>query len=194
MLPVVAKTSTACLPRDPSDASNGKLAQDKSMSGRFDVIKIPYGQYYIVGVANLGNAKSDKYSEATTTYHELFVDAERKEAVKTIDGLRGLRLEWDASCLANNAPLRASPLAFDSAARLPVSPSDIGVNSICNDIVPMPSGMKSESSRKSSSQDTNISDAIQAVAAAVAKLIKVLKGLALPRHPCCSQCVDRTLL
>ena len=41
------------VPRDPSDASNGKLAQDKSMSGRFDVIKIPYGQYYIVGVANL---------------------------------------------------------------------------------------------------------------------------------------------
>ena len=33
----------------------------ESMSGRFDVIKIPYGQYYIVGVANLGNAKSDKY-------------------------------------------------------------------------------------------------------------------------------------
>lgn len=93
------------VPRDPSDASNGKLAQDKSMSGRFDVIKIPYGQYYIVGVANLGNAKSDKYSEATTTYHELFVDAERKEAVKTIDGLRGLRLEWDASCLANNAEM-----------------------------------------------------------------------------------------
>ncbi len=91
--------------RNPSDASNGKLAQDKSLSGSFDVIKIPYGEYYIVGVANLGNIPSEKYTEATTTYQELFDDPDRSEAVKTIGGLRALRLEWDASCLANNAEM-----------------------------------------------------------------------------------------
>lgn len=89
--------------RNPGDASNGKLAQDKSMTGTLNKIIIPYGEYTIIGVANLGNSVSEKYSEATTTYDELFNNADND--VSTVDGLRGLRLEWDSSCLANNAEM-----------------------------------------------------------------------------------------
>ena len=89
--------------RNPGDASNGKLAQDMSMTGTLNKIIVPYGEYTIIGVANLGNSVSAKYSEATTTYDELFNNAYND--VSTVDGLRGLRLEWDSSCLANNAEM-----------------------------------------------------------------------------------------
>lgn len=89
--------------RNPGDASNGKLAQDKSMTGTLNKIIVPYGEYTIIGVANLGNSVSEKYSEATTTYDELFNNTDND--VSTVDGLRGLRLEWDSSCLANNAEM-----------------------------------------------------------------------------------------
>lgn len=89
--------------RTDDDASNGKVAQEKSMSGTFRRLIVPFGEYTVIGVANLGNIVSDKYKTATTTYDVLFNDD--AVDVSTVDGVRGLRLEWDSSCLANNAEM-----------------------------------------------------------------------------------------
>lgn len=89
--------------RNNEDASNGKLAQEKSMTGTFNSLKVPFGQYTVIGVANLGNSKSIEYEVATTTYDELFNNSNNDPS--TIDGVRGIRLKWDSSSISNNAEM-----------------------------------------------------------------------------------------
>lgn len=77
--------------RDPENASNGTLAESSTLSVKNIDLKLPFGQYYIIAVANLGKAVSDTKS----TYEVLTTEGgEYAKAAKTLDGLRNIRVGW----------------------------------------------------------------------------------------------------
>lgn len=78
--------------RTNADASNGTTAETstKTLSGLS--LNLPFGRYYIVAVSNLKGG----------TYETLTNNA---EAIKTLEGLRRMKVEWDNDKIENNSEL-----------------------------------------------------------------------------------------
>lgn len=90
------------VPRKDSDASNGVSAQSSTYQASFKMT-VPYGRYYIYGVANLGHYTGD--TRTTTTYQELTSGGRFAEAAKTRDGLLNCQTEWDENNYLNNCEM-----------------------------------------------------------------------------------------
>lgn len=87
------------VPRDPEDASNGHLAESATKHADF-TLRLPYGKYYLYGVANLG-ARNEDGTVATSTYAAL-TTGEFKDAVNNREDLLNYATEWDESNPLNN--------------------------------------------------------------------------------------------
>ena len=88
--------------RGPSDASNGATAEIMTKCLK-KTVKLFYGEYYIVAVANMGEYAKDadgKITVAKSTKQVL--DAMDAEEYSTLDRLRLLRRAWDSTNYANN--------------------------------------------------------------------------------------------
>jgi hypothetical protein len=90
--------------RNPSDASNGATAETDTKCLKNISLNLPFGEYYIIGVANFGdyrkNGETDdilvdksSYVELTTTY---------ADDIQTLDGLRKINVSWDGGNYTNN--------------------------------------------------------------------------------------------
>lgn len=73
--------------RTDADASNGVSAQEKTYGVNFP-LDVPYGDYKIFAVANVKNLLSD-----------------HAEDIKTIEGLRSIRLAWVSNSIARNTEM-----------------------------------------------------------------------------------------
>lgn len=95
---------TEMVNRKPSDSSNGKPAgEDKTWQAKFQ-LKVPYGRYYIYGVANLGTRASDG-TRLTTTKDELSEGGRYHACLgKRADFLKA-RAAWDEKNLLNNGEM-----------------------------------------------------------------------------------------
>lgn len=88
--------------RNDSDASNGQSAESSTLQATFRM-KVPYGRYYIYGVANLGT--SDKAGNRTgSTYDELTSGRYASVIGKRQDFLKA-RTDWDETNLYNNCEM-----------------------------------------------------------------------------------------
>lgn len=85
--------------RGDSDTSNDKApAESKTISLKKIPLKLPFGEYYIIGVANLGS-----YTESSTiksTYEKLNTDY--ADNIQTLDKLRKITVDWEADNYCNN--------------------------------------------------------------------------------------------
>ena len=84
------------VPQEPG--SSGVSAEKNTRQATFSIKDVPFGRYYIYAVANLGRYKG---GTKTTTLQELQTE-EYAKAIKTVDGLRSIKLEWDATNFRNN--------------------------------------------------------------------------------------------
>ncbi len=79
-------------PRTDADASNGKTAESTTKSLKdFKQLRLPFGRYYIIGVANL---KGGTLETLKSTKEYL-----------TLDGLRRMKVKWDNENIINNGEL-----------------------------------------------------------------------------------------
>lgn len=79
-------------PRNDHDASNGKTAESTTKSLKdFAKLRLPFGRYYIIGVANLKGG----------TYRTLTAN----EEYLTLEGLRRMKVKWDNENMINNGEL-----------------------------------------------------------------------------------------
>lgn len=79
------------------DASNGTTAEPDTKSLKNISLRLPFGCYYIVGVANLGNTVN---GTTTTTLSRL--KGEFADECKTLDGLRKIKVQWSGDNYRNN--------------------------------------------------------------------------------------------
>lgn len=124
--------------RNDDDASNGKKAEDKTAHASFNM-RLPFGVYYIYGIANLG--KRDESGNLTQKTVDAIKDnAELAEAVKTKDGLRDYSVGWDSNNKYNNFSLfgsfsnkkpERSPATGDDMNNTKVSVNSPGINLHC---------------------------------------------------------------
>lgn len=94
---------------DPDHTTNDEhLAQSSHVTGKIENLPLPNGKYHIIGVANLGNTANqyNGYSESTNTYTELYTH--NADEMKTVEGIRNIRLKWDTSNIENNAEMFGS--------------------------------------------------------------------------------------
>lgn len=90
-----------------ADASNGASAETDTKTVRNFSLKLPFGQYYIVAVANLGqyhidasgNIIVEKSSLARLQENETF---SLRPTEFTIEDLRAIRVDWDEDNYLNN--------------------------------------------------------------------------------------------
>ena len=68
------------------DVEGAHTDETKSARASFKLKDLPYGQYYIFAVANMGDLSDPKYADA----------------IKTVDGLQHIRLTWDKDKIENN--------------------------------------------------------------------------------------------
>ena len=83
--------------RKDEDASNGATAEKKTLTVKNIPLKLPFGRYYIVAVANLKQKTYD-------AIHALDTDGKPMNC-KTLDGLRRMKVDWDKSELRNNGEM-----------------------------------------------------------------------------------------
>ena len=78
--------------RTDADASNGKTAEisTKTLSGL--TLNLPFGKYYIVGVANLKGGTDNTLNGNV-------------EAIKTLKGLRAMKVMWNNTTIGNNSEM-----------------------------------------------------------------------------------------
>lgn len=89
--------------RGPSDASNGATTDTLTRCLNKATVKLFYGEYYLVAVANMGEYAKDAQGKITVTKStkEVFSAMDR-EKYSTLDRLRLLRRAWDSANYANN--------------------------------------------------------------------------------------------
>ncbi len=87
--------------RKDSDASNGFSAETSTKHGEFS-LKLPFGQYYLYGVANLGKRDSDGKLLLSTCDALTQEGSDLAEAVSTREGLLNYQTEWDEENPYNN--------------------------------------------------------------------------------------------
>lgn len=91
--------------RFDSDASNQHKAEDDTKCLKNFSIRLPFGEYYIIAVANFGKYKQTGTSVVIeqTSYDRL--TTEFKEDINTLDGLRKINVKWDSSNYLNNCEM-----------------------------------------------------------------------------------------
>lgn len=95
--------SAGMVDRDPSDASNGNLAEDKTWQAKFR-LKIPYGRYYLYAVANLGKYDSQG-NLVKTTWQQLNEGGDYAGCLESREKFLGATARWDESNLLNNGEM-----------------------------------------------------------------------------------------
>lgn len=89
------------VPRKGADASNSILAQSHTLRATF-ILKVPYGRYYLYGVANLGR-RDDSGARRTSTMQELTstysMQLQKRETFLKTD------MVWDRDNYRNNAQM-----------------------------------------------------------------------------------------
>lgn len=94
---------TDLVPRENGDASNGDKAEDKTWQATFK-LQVPYGRYYIYGVANLGTY--DKSGNVLrTTMDELGEGGKYHDALQNRETFLAVRTKWDADNCLNNGEM-----------------------------------------------------------------------------------------
>lgn len=84
------------------DGTSGVAAESNTKQAEFSIRNVPFGKYYIYAVANLGYWSG---GTSTTTLQELRGEGHYEgyaDAIQTMEGLRSIRLKWDASNYRNN--------------------------------------------------------------------------------------------
>lgn len=84
--------------RSDADASNNQSAETDTKQLNTS-LRLPVGEYYIIGVANMGQTNSSDQT-VTTTYHVL--TTEYADDIKTLDGLRRIKVKWVGDNYRNN--------------------------------------------------------------------------------------------
>lgn len=84
------------VPQGPG--TSGVAAEENTKQATFRLKEIPFGRYYIYAVANLGRWSSS--TRTTTTLHEL--EGRYAEDIKTVDGLRSIKLVWNPDNYRDN--------------------------------------------------------------------------------------------
>lgn len=87
--------------RTNADASDEKSAESKTLSVKNIPLKLPFGEYYIIGVANLGKYQASE-SNITTTKTTFEVLENDLNEDFTLDKLRSKTVSWDNNDYANN--------------------------------------------------------------------------------------------
>lgn len=84
--------TVADVERDDTNASNGASAETTTKSVNGISLTLPFGEYYIVAVANIKGGTMEFLQN-------------NKTDCNTLDGLRGMKMEWDSSDIANNGEM-----------------------------------------------------------------------------------------
>lgn len=77
--------------RNDSDASNGKTAESSTKSVKGISLRLPFGRYFIVGVANLKGGTLERLKDS--------------DEHKTLSGLRRMKMSWNNSDPADNCEM-----------------------------------------------------------------------------------------
>ncbi len=90
--------------REDADASNGTTAESSTLSVSDLSLSLPFGEYYIVAVANYGEYRSDngKIVVEKTSLEKLQECDGFRPGEFSVEDLRALRVEWDSDDYANN--------------------------------------------------------------------------------------------
>ena len=93
------KITISDAPRKDSDAQNGIKAEESTKQAKFN-LPLPYGQYYIYCVANLGKA------DGSVSTRDILDSEGVRQQIQTVEGLHKLRTsEWDDTNMLNNAEM-----------------------------------------------------------------------------------------
>lgn len=102
--------------REDGDASNNHSAESVTMQATFK-LKVPYGRYYLYGVANLGK-HSGTGDAITSTYDEL-VNGKYKDTYRNRDKFLASKTEWSETNIYDNCEM----LGFFTKGKAESSPS-----------------------------------------------------------------------
>lgn len=91
------------VPRNNGNASNGVAAQTHTLRATFR-LKVPYGRYYMYGVANLGR-RDDSGNRLTTTIRELSPGGRYADRISTRQQFLKSEMVWDETNYRNNAQM-----------------------------------------------------------------------------------------
>lgn len=116
------RTGTDTDGKNPNTSDGSTSVEDKTLSLKNISLKLPFGEYYIVAVANLGEYKEEnnKIETVKTTYDVL--NATYKGQYDTLDGLRKMKVNWNDSDLSNNRALLGYFVDNTNSDALPKSP------------------------------------------------------------------------
>lgn len=89
--------------REDGDAANDPSAEDKTWHATF-TMQVPYGRYYLYGVANLGRHNADG-SLATTTFQELSEGGRYHSHLQKREDFLNIQTEWDEDNILNNGEM-----------------------------------------------------------------------------------------
>ncbi len=87
--------------RTNDDASNGVKAENRTKSAKFDLI-LPYGQYYIYGIANLGTIPEGETTRGKTID---VLKNEYSEIIKERESFLSIQRNWDKTNMLNNCEM-----------------------------------------------------------------------------------------
>lgn len=102
--------------REDADASNGLSAESSTLQATFR-LKVPYGRYYMYGVANLGS-NDNSGNRITSTYEEL-TNGRYSSVIGNRSDFLKAKTEWDETNLYNNCEM----LGYFSNGKEKTSPS-----------------------------------------------------------------------
>lgn len=89
--------------RTGDDATSGKTDETTTKCLTKKNVKLRYGEYYLVAVANMGQYTMDEDGTITTTQKTIDVlNGMERDEYNTLHKLRSLRRHWDNSLLENN--------------------------------------------------------------------------------------------
>lgn len=89
------------VPREPADAANGILAEEYTKRATFTA-KVPYGQYYLYAVANMGTRDKTTGQLTKTSWTALTEEGELKDATANRTTFLNYATEWDLQNPLNN--------------------------------------------------------------------------------------------
>lgn len=90
--------------RTDADASNGTSAESQTACVKKNGVTIPFGEYYLVAVANIGHYSkaADGTISATKTTQQVLEELAADGSISTLDALRKLHVDWTKDNIANN--------------------------------------------------------------------------------------------
>lgn len=87
--------------RNDADASNGHKAESHTKHATFE-LKLPYGEYYIYGVANLGEMNPDGTRQST---YDVLTIGEMADVIGKRTDFLNYRRKWDTRNMLNNCEM-----------------------------------------------------------------------------------------